>query len=93
MNAAAHPTDQALRSYGLGKIDGQAAEVISRHLDVCPDCVQRIAGMSSDSFSGDFARHVVRFCHRRRDSRAGNPIDGRGRTAPSPEATSGRAGR
>ena len=36
----------------MGKLDDEAAEVISRHLDVCPDCVQRIAGLSSDSFLG-----------------------------------------
>jgi serine/threonine protein kinase len=52
MNAAAHPTDQTLHSYGLGKLDDEAAEGISRHLDVCPDCVRRIAGLPSDSFLG-----------------------------------------
>ena len=50
MNAATHPTNQALRGYGMGKLDNYAAEAISRHLDVCSDCVQRVAGLSSDSF-------------------------------------------
>ncbi len=58
MGAAAdiHPTDLVLQSYGLGKLDDEAAEVISQHLDVCPDCVQRITGMSSDSFLGRLRR-------------------------------------
>ena len=51
-----HPTDLVLQSYGLGKLDDEAAEVISQHLDVCPDCVQRITGMSSDSFLGRLRR-------------------------------------
>jgi Domain of unknown function (DUF4159)/A-macroglobulin TED domain len=56
--SAAHPTDQTLQSYGLGKLDDQASKVIRRHLEVCPDCVRRVAGLSSD-------RSVGRLCQAR----------------------------
>jgi len=47
-----HPTDQTLQAYGLGQLDDQVAEAVSRHLDGCPDCLRRVAGLSSDSFLG-----------------------------------------
>ena len=49
---ATHPTDQTLNSYGLGKLDDRLAEAVNRHLEECPDCRQRVAQMSADSFLG-----------------------------------------
>ncbi|MFI5457256.1 MAG: SUMF1/EgtB/PvdO family nonheme iron enzyme [Isosphaerales bacterium] len=48
--AAAHPTDQTLKAYGLGKLDDVSAEPVSKHLESCPDCWRRVAEMTSDSF-------------------------------------------
>ncbi len=54
MNATAkpHPTDQTLKSYGLGKLDDGTAEAVSKHLERCPDCRERVAELSCDSFVG-----------------------------------------
>ena len=50
--AAAHPTDQTLEAYGLGKLDDSLAESVSKHLEVCPSCQIRVADLSSDDFLG-----------------------------------------
>lgn len=47
-----HPTDEALRDYGLGKLDGPAELNVEGHLEQCPECRQRLAAVSSDSFLG-----------------------------------------
>src|SRR5689334_9937820 len=47
---AAHPSDQVLRVYGLGKLDQTSAESVDRHLESCAVCRRRVAGLSSDSF-------------------------------------------
>ena len=54
MNApqAIHPTDQTLQAYGLGNLDDLLVDVVSKHLDSCPDCRGRVAELSSDSFLG-----------------------------------------
>ena len=49
-----HPSDQTLRDYGLGKLDDRLAHTIHTHLDGCPECRGRVAGMTSDSFLGRF---------------------------------------
>jgi anti-sigma factor RsiW len=49
---ALHPTDHTLSSYGLGKLDEGWAAAINRHLEQCPDCRQRVAELSADSFLG-----------------------------------------
>lgn len=48
----AHPTDQTLRSYGLGTLESGSAEAIHAHLEACPDCRKRVAELSADSFLG-----------------------------------------
>jgi hypothetical protein len=54
MNAqpALHPTDQTLHAYGLGKLDDASAEAVNAHLEGCPECRQRVAALSPDSFLG-----------------------------------------
>jgi serine/threonine protein kinase len=49
---AIHPTDQMLRSYGLGKLDDTLAEWVDSHTASCPECKRKVAAMSSDSFVG-----------------------------------------
>lgn len=49
---ATHPTDQTLSSYGLGKLDDASAESVNKHLEQCPDCRNRVAAISPDSFLG-----------------------------------------
>src|SRR5206468_5529148 len=82
-----HPTDQILSSFGLGKLDDDAAEAVNTHLEACPDCRKRVAELSADSFLG-----------RVRDARkpsgkstigqpqAGEMRDVRGPNAPPPPA-------
>jgi serine/threonine protein kinase len=50
--ALAHPGDQTLQSYGLGKLDESSAELVNEHLSGCPQCQRRVAELSSDSFLG-----------------------------------------
>ena len=45
-----HPADRTLHAYGLGKLDDPAEEAVHRHLDACPDCCRRVAGLASDGF-------------------------------------------
>jgi serine/threonine protein kinase/WD40 repeat protein len=47
-----HPSDQALSSFGLGKLDDRSAGAINKHLEQCADCQKRVADMSADSFLG-----------------------------------------
>ncbi len=47
-----HPSDQTLRSYGLGKLDDGSAEAVNKHLEQCPDCRNRVAELSPDTFLG-----------------------------------------
>ena len=49
--AAVHPTDQVLQSYGLGKLDDNSFESVSKHLDTCDTCQRRVAELSSDESS------------------------------------------
>jgi hypothetical protein len=50
--AAVHPNDQILRAYGLGKLDDASFELVSKHLESCPDCQRYLAAVSCDSFLG-----------------------------------------
>ena len=45
-----HPTDEALESFGLGKLDEPSARVVGEHLEECPACRTRAAGATSDAF-------------------------------------------
>jgi serine/threonine protein kinase len=51
-HAERHPSDQALSSFGLGKLDDRSAGAINKHLEQCADCRKRVAEMSADSFLG-----------------------------------------
>ncbi len=39
-----HPTPETLEAYALGKLDDSSAEVITTHLEDCPDCRRQVAG-------------------------------------------------
>jgi hypothetical protein len=45
-----HPTDQALRAHGVGKLDYRAAEAVFQHLVECTKCRQRVAEVPADGF-------------------------------------------
>ncbi|MGO9600322.1 MAG: protein kinase domain-containing protein, partial [Isosphaeraceae bacterium] len=47
---AAHPTDQTLRSYGLGKLEVSQWHAVNDHLAECRACRLRVAEMTSDTF-------------------------------------------
>ncbi|HVA50719.1 MAG TPA: zf-HC2 domain-containing protein [Pirellulales bacterium] len=51
-NATQCPFDSLLTDFGLGKLDAVGAEMVSRHLESCADCRQRVASLSGDSFVG-----------------------------------------
>jgi hypothetical protein len=51
-SAAIHPADPILQAYGLGKLDEFSSESVSKHLEGCDSCQQRIAELSSDTFLG-----------------------------------------
>jgi hypothetical protein len=50
VHPTSHPTDRTLSSFGLGKLDDGLAEAVNQHLERCPECRQRVAEMSADSF-------------------------------------------
>src|SRR5262245_22539912 len=47
-----HPTDQALRTYGLGKLDDDSARSIGDHLESCSDCRRRLAELAPEDELG-----------------------------------------
>ena len=54
--ATTHPPDRLLRDFGNGKLEGDVAATIAAHLDECPDCLNKVAGISSDGFLEAFRR-------------------------------------
>jgi serine/threonine protein kinase len=50
VSSSSHPSDDALRAYGLGKLDDGRAGRVGTHLDRCPDCQKRVAELSADGF-------------------------------------------
>ena len=58
--AVAHPTDEILQSYGLGKLDDVSSQSVSKHLEGCDSCQRRVAGLSSDDFLGRLRSAGVR---------------------------------
>ncbi len=49
-----HPPDQVLRAFGNGQLDPASTEAVSTHLDECEECLQKVAGISSDGFLNAF---------------------------------------
>jgi serine/threonine protein kinase len=49
---AVHPTDQILQSYGLGRLDQHLFPEVSRHVEACLPCRDRVTELSSDTFLG-----------------------------------------
>jgi serine/threonine protein kinase len=50
--AVAHPPDEVLQSFGMGKLDDVSSESVSQHLEGCDPCQRRVAELSSDDFLG-----------------------------------------
>jgi serine/threonine protein kinase len=50
--SSAHPTQQALRSFGLGTLDERSADIVGKHLKQCAGCRKQVAAMSVDSVQG-----------------------------------------
>ncbi len=48
--AVRHPAADALKAFGLGKLDDASADTILRHLDGCPQCRAAVASLSGDDF-------------------------------------------
>src|SRR3954454_3021302 len=49
-----HPTDQTLKSHGVGKLDDRSAGAVDEHLIGCSDCRKRVAEVSAnDSLEND----------------------------------------
>src|SRR5487761_1686696 len=46
------PPESILADFGLGKLDAASAETVSRHIETCADCRQRVATQPGDSFVG-----------------------------------------
>jgi formylglycine-generating enzyme required for sulfatase activity/serine/threonine protein kinase len=55
-----HPSDQTLRAYGVGELDGPLADSVHSHLEVCTGCRQRVAELSADTFLGRLRDAQVR---------------------------------
>jgi hypothetical protein len=47
-----HPTDETLRAYVFGELEDASAQVVSNHLEDCPDCRRQSIGMSPEGFLG-----------------------------------------
>ncbi len=45
-----HPSNETLYALSLGKLDEADAQVVIRHLEICPDCCQKAAALPGDSF-------------------------------------------
>ena len=45
-----HPSEQTLRSYGLGKLEATQWHAVNDHLAECRACRMRVAEMTSDTF-------------------------------------------
>jgi anti-sigma factor RsiW len=58
--AAVQPSDPVLQAYGLGKLDNDSADSVSKHLDDCGACQRSVTEMSSDSFLGNCASEFSR---------------------------------
>ena len=52
--SAEHPAHETLQAYGLGKLDDALAEVVSKHLEACPDCRHRWPRWRPTLFSAVF---------------------------------------
>jgi serine/threonine protein kinase/WD40 repeat protein len=49
-----HPSDRDLCAFANGELDSAKSAVISTHLDDCHECLQKVAGISSDGFLDAF---------------------------------------
>jgi serine/threonine protein kinase len=45
-----HPNESTLRGFGSGQLEDAVAEMVVAHLDTCPECRAKAAGLGSDSF-------------------------------------------
>ncbi len=52
---SAHPTPETLQAYGLGKLDVASAEVVTKHLEDCPDCRRLVTEITAAGAAGPSA--------------------------------------
>ncbi len=49
-HSSPHPTSETLQAYGLGTLDDDSVEAVSKHLEDCSDCRRQVAEMAPDTF-------------------------------------------
>jgi serine/threonine protein kinase/formylglycine-generating enzyme required for sulfatase activity len=81
------PPDALLSDFGLGKLDAASAETVSRHIETCADCRQRVASLSGDSFVGRLRKAGTAKAGERRD-RSYSPGDSLANGARSTDGSS-----
>ncbi len=47
-----HPTPETLQAYSLGMLDDASAEVVSKHLEDCPDCRRPVTEITAAGAAG-----------------------------------------
>jgi WD40 repeat protein/serine/threonine protein kinase len=80
--ASPHPSDQILRAFASGQLEGTEAEAISSHLDTCPECLQKAVGTPSDDLL-DALRRARSIETPRQDQT--DPYGDQSRAAPRPD--------
>jgi serine/threonine protein kinase len=65
VSESAHPSEQTLRAYSVGKLYGSLADSVQSHLSGCGECRRRAAEISADTLPG-----ALRDAHARPDSPA-----------------------
>jgi len=85
-----HPSDQRLLAYGNGKLDEASAEAVSKHLDGCDECLNKVAGIQSDSFLGKLRQvHLPEVSAAGGNHATGGPETDPGRSQAAPLETEG----
>lgn len=54
-----HPSDDTLKAFGLGKLDGDATRRVDQHLDSCVMCLQKASELVPDKFLDRLKRTIA----------------------------------